>query len=92
MLKNIFQTFANCFKVPELKSRILFTLLLLGLTRLVSLCPIPSLDGQLLAEFFELQAQKGTGGGLLGLYSMFTGGALERCAIGSLGIMPYISA
>lgn len=92
MLKNIFQTFANCFKVPELKSRILFTLLLLGLTRLVSLCPIPSLDGQSLAAFFELQAQKGTGGGLLGLYSMFTGGALERCAIGSLGIMPYISA
>jgi len=92
MLKNIFQTFVNCFKVPELKSRILFTLLLLGITRLVSLCPIPSLDGQALAAFFEEQAAKGGGGGLLGLYSMFTGGAMERCAIGALGIMPYISA
>jgi preprotein translocase subunit SecY len=92
MLKNILQTLANCFKIPELKSRILFTLLLLGITRLVSLCPIPSLDGAALAAFFEAQAHKGEGGGLLGLYSMFTGGALERCAIGSLSIMPYISA
>ncbi len=92
MLKNIFSTFVNCFKIPELKSRIFFTLLLLGICRLVSLCPIPSLDGQALASFFEQQAAKGGGGGFLGLYSMFTGGALERCAIGSLGIMPYISA
>src|SRR3989449_6151489 len=53
--------------------------------------PIPGLDGQALADYFERNAAQ-AGGGLLGMYSMFTGGALERCAIGSLGIMPYISA
>ncbi len=90
MFKNIFQTFANCFKIPELKSRILFTLLVLAVCRLIALIPIPGLDGALLAEFFERNAQQG--GGLLGMYSLFTGGAMERCAIGSLGIMPYISA
>ncbi|NBR87618.1 MAG: preprotein translocase subunit SecY [Verrucomicrobia bacterium] len=91
MLKNILNTFVNCFKIPELKSRIFFTLIVLGICRLVSMLPLPNLDGQALAEYFEKMASK-DGGGLLGMYSMFTGGALERCAIGSLGIMPYISA
>jgi preprotein translocase subunit SecY len=89
MFANIFNTFANCFKIPELKSRILFTLLLLGICRLVAVIPVPGLDGAALSHYFE--TTKG-GGGLLGMYSMFTGGALERCAVGSLGIMPYISA
>lgn len=53
--------------------------------------PLPGLDGQALQSFFDDIAKK-EGGGLLGMYSMFTGGALERCGIGSLGIMPYISA
>ena len=90
MFKTILNTFGNCFKIPELKSRIFFTLLVLGVCRLISLIPIPGLDGAALAQFFEKNAQQG--GGLLGMYSLFTGGAMERCAIGSLGIMPYISA
>jgi len=90
MFKTILNTFGNCFKIPELKSRIFFTLLVLGVCRLISLIPIPGLDGAALAQFFEQNAQQG--GGLLGMYSLFTGGAMERCAIGSLGIMPYISA
>src|SRR2546430_13419265 len=89
MIKNLINTFANCFKIPELKSRILFTLLLLGVCRLVAMVPIPGLNGALLAKFME---EKAASGGLLGMYSMFTGGAMERCALGSLGIMPYISA
>lgn len=96
MLKKIIETFSNCFKIPELKSRILFTLLVLALCRLVAMVPIPGLDGSELSRYFEDLARstsrEGGGGGLLGMYSMFTGGALERCAIGSLGIMPYISA
>lgn len=93
MIKTIINTFANCFKIPELKSRILFTLLLLGLCRLVAMIPVPGLDGAKLAEFFAQHAAKNTGGGgLLEMYSMFTGGALEKCAVGALGIMPYISA
>jgi len=92
MLANIVNTFANCFKIPELKSRILFTLIVLGICRVVAMIPIPGLDGAALADFFEKNASKEEGGGLLGMYSMFTGGALERCAVGALGIMPYISA
>ncbi|MCX6905900.1 MAG: preprotein translocase subunit SecY, partial [Verrucomicrobia bacterium] len=63
--------------------------------RLVSMIPVPGLDGASLAAYFDnLARSKGPegGGGLLGVYSMFTGGALERCAVGALGIMPYISA
>jgi preprotein translocase subunit SecY len=90
MFKTIFNTFANCFKIPELKSRILFTVMVLAVCRLIALIPIPGLDGAALAQFFENQANRN--GGLLGMYSLFTGGAMERCAIGSLGIMPYISA
>jgi preprotein translocase subunit SecY len=91
MLQNIINTFRNCFKIPELKSRIFFTLIVLGICRVVAMIPIPGLDGAALADFFQKNATK-DGGGLLGMYSMFTGGALERCAVGALGIMPYISA
>ncbi len=90
MFKAIFATFANCFKIPELKSRIIFTVLVLAVCRMVALIPIPGLDGAALAQYFEQNASKT--GGLLGMYSLFTGGAMENCAIGSLGIMPYISA
>jgi preprotein translocase subunit SecY len=89
MLKNIINTFASSLKVPELKSRIIFTLLVLLVCRLVAMIPIPGLDGQALSKFLEESQNQG---GLIGMYSMFTGGALEKCAIGSLGIMPYISA
>jgi preprotein translocase subunit SecY len=92
MFKSIFNTFANCFKIPELKSRILFTLVVLAICRVAAMIPIPGLDGAALQDYFDRQAATQEGSGLLGMYSMFTGGALERCAIGALGIMPYISA
>jgi preprotein translocase subunit SecY len=91
MFKKIASTFANCFKIPELKSRIIYTLIILAVCRVISMIPLPGIDGSALAAFFDQQA-KTSGGGLVGMYSMFTGGALERCAIGALGIMPYISA
>ncbi len=90
MLRSIYNTFLNCFKIPELKSRILFTLALLAICRFIAFVRIPGLDGQKLTEFFSSTA--GGGGGLLGMYSLFTGAALEHCAVGALGIMPYISA
>lgn len=92
MLASIVQTFSNCFRIPELKSRILFTLMLLAVCRLTAYIHCPGLDGNALAEFFRRKAEQDPSGGLLGLYSLFTGGALENCAIGALGIMPYISA
>jgi|SRR5579859_764313 len=89
MLAAIANTFSNCFKIPELKSRIIFTLMVLAICRLEAVIRIPGLDGTALAQFFEKNSQAG---GVLGMYSMFTGGALEHCAVGALGIMPYISA
>ena len=91
MFQKIASTFANCFKIPELKSRIKYTLGVLIVCRVISMLPIPGINGADLQALFEEQSKSG-GGGLMGMYSMFTGGALERCAIGALGIMPYISA
>ena len=89
MIAAIANTFSNCFKIPELKSRILFTLMVLAICRLAAIIRIPGLDGEVLHKFFE---SRGGAGGIMGMYSLFTGGALENCAIGALGIMPYISA
>jgi len=91
MFKKIASTFANCFKIPELKSRIIFTVIILAVCRVVSMLPIPGINGAELQHFFDSRASS-AGGSWVGMYSMFTGGALERCAIGALGIMPYISA
>ena len=89
MFRSIVSTFGNCLKIPELKSRIGFTLLLLAVCRLLAVIRIPGLNGDALSDFFA--RQQGTGG-LLGMYNTFAGGAFEHCAIGALGIMPYISA
>jgi preprotein translocase subunit SecY len=91
MFTSILNTLSNCFKIPELKSRIVFTMVVLAICRMASLVPVPGLDGGALSRFFESTAGKNVGG-LLGMYSMFTGGGFERCAVGALGIMPYISA
>lgn len=77
----------NIGKIPELKSRILFTLAMLIVYRLGAHIPVPGIDAVVLAQFFN-QAQ----GSLLGLFDMFSGGALSRLTIFALGIMPYISA
>ncbi len=90
MFSAIFNTLGNCFKIPELKSRILFTLAVLAICRLSSLIPTPGLNGAALVDYF--QKQGGSANSLMGMYSLFTGGGFERCAVGSLGIMPYISA
>ncbi len=90
MFSNLRNTFSNCFKIPELKSRIFFTMLVLAICRIAAVVRIPGLDGAALTEFFKQHANDSSS--VLGMYSMFTGGALEHCAIGSLSIMPYISA
>src|SRR5438128_10572680 len=91
MFRAIANTFANCFKIPELKSRIIFTLLLLGICRIMAWITIPGLNAAELMKYFEQHAKE-LGGSVLGMYSLFTGGALQHCAVGSLGIMPYITA
>ncbi len=79
--------FQNIFKIPELKRRILVTLSLLVVYRIGVQVPTPGIDPVALASFFA-KAQEG----LLGLFNMFSGGALERLSVFALGIMPYISA
>ncbi|HTX22734.1 MAG TPA: preprotein translocase subunit SecY [Candidatus Aquilonibacter sp.] len=88
MFRNIFNTFANCFKIPELKSRLLFTLGMLAVCCLMTFITIPGLNSTRLQSFFNSHSQ----GGAMALYNTFAGGGLERCAIGGIGIMPYISA
>jgi preprotein translocase subunit SecY len=79
--------FAAFGKAEELKKRIWFTLGALLIFRLGTYIPLPGIDPQALAQAFQRQA-----GGVLGLFNMFSGGAVSRMAIFALGIMPYISA
>jgi preprotein translocase subunit SecY len=89
----MFSAFTNSLKIPELRSRIFYTLALLFVARVAAAIPLPGIDPLPLQRFFADQtANAGGGGSLVGLYNMFTGGALVKGAIAALGIMPYISA
>ncbi|MBL0700565.1 MAG: preprotein translocase subunit SecY [Desulfosarcina sp.] len=79
--------FGNILNIPELKKRCLVTLGLLIVYRIGVHIPTPGIDGVALAEIFA--RAKGT---ILGVFNMFSGGALERLSVFALGIMPYISA
>ncbi|MBW2108689.1 MAG: preprotein translocase subunit SecY, partial [Deltaproteobacteria bacterium] len=79
--------FQNVFKIPELKRRLLYTFGLLMVYRIGCAVPTPGIDGDALASFFA--HARGT---LLGMFDMFSGGALKRLSVFALGIMPYISA
>ncbi|MDP0499088.1 MAG: preprotein translocase subunit SecY [Verrucomicrobiota bacterium JB022] len=83
--------FVNSFKIPELREKIYVTLFLLFIARVGANIPLPGVDPTPLQDFFADQARSG-GSSLVGLYNMFTGGALLKGAIFALGIMPYISA
>ncbi len=80
-------TFANAFRIEELRNRIIFVLLMLVVFRIGAHIPVPGIDRTALSAFF--QAQEGT---ILSFFDMFTGGALARLTVFALGIMPYISA
>ena len=79
--------FQNISKIPELRNRMLVTLLLLAVYRVGVHVPTPGIDGSALTAFFEKHTQ-----GMLGLMDMFSGGALGNMSVFALGIMPYISA
>ena len=53
MIGKFFSTFANCLRIPELKSRIIFTILMLVVCRVIALVPIPGLDGGALTEYLD---------------------------------------
>ncbi len=89
MFRNFYNTFVNCFKIPELKSRIIFTLTLLAVAQVLGFVRLPGIDGNVLSV--NLTKSQGSGG-MLALYNTFAGGASSRCAIAALSIMPYITA
>jgi preprotein translocase subunit SecY len=84
---SVFSGFANITKVPELRKRLLFTLGMLAVYRVGVFVTIPGVDRNVMAAVVSKQ-----GGGFLGLFNMFSGGALSNLSIFALGIMPYVSA
>lgn len=80
--------YLNIARVPELRSRVLFTIALLGVYRIGVFVPVPGVNRAALARFFE----QGGKSSFFGLYDMFSGGALEQFSIFTLGIMPYVTA
>ncbi|MGZ4983011.1 MAG: preprotein translocase subunit SecY [Chthoniobacterales bacterium] len=84
--------FLNSVKIPELRRRILFTLAVIVIVRLGAAISTPGVNQAVLQEWFRGTLAEKSGGGVAALFNLFSGGALENCAIFSLGIMPYISA
>jgi preprotein translocase subunit SecY len=84
--------FLNSVKIPELRRRILFTLAVIVIVRLGAAITTPGVNQAVLQEWFRTALSEKSGGGVAALFNLFSGGALENCAVFSLGIMPYISA
>lgn len=87
----MFSAFLNSIKVKELRGRILFVLGVIVLCRIAANIPCPWIDPKSLANYFQKVGQS-AGGGVFGIFDLFSGGALQRFAVATLGIMPYISA
>ncbi len=83
---SLFAGFANIGKVPELRKRVVFTLVMLAVYRVGVFITIPGVDRNV------MQAVVSKRGGLLGMFNMFTGGGLSNLSLFALGIMPYVSA
>ena len=86
-MKKFFETLKNCWKVEDLRQRLLITILFTAIYRFGSFVVLPGINP---AKLDQLQSQ--TSGGLMSLLDMFSGGAFSNASIFALGIMPYISA
>ena len=86
-MKKLIETLKNCWRVEDLRTRLLVTLLFTAIYRFGSFVVLPGIDP---AKLDQLQSQ--TSGGLMSLLDMFSGGAFSNASIFALGIMPYISA
>jgi preprotein translocase subunit SecY len=83
----LFTGLKNIFNIPELRKRVIFTLLMLAVYRIGAHIPTPGVKGEALSKYLHQSAA-----GLMGFFDMFSGGALSRVTIFALGIMPYITA
>lgn len=86
-MKKFIETLKNCWKIEDLRQRILITITFVAIYRFGSFVVLPGVDPSMLEK---LQSQ--TSGGLMSLLDMFSGGAFSNASIFALGIMPYISA
>ncbi|MDP9068547.1 MAG: preprotein translocase subunit SecY [Actinomycetota bacterium] len=84
---NLLGAFVNAFKVPDLRKKILFTLLIIAIYRFGAHVPTPGIDVQKAQEFAA-----GAQGGVFQFINLFSGGALTQLAVFALGIMPYITS
>lgn len=82
----MFKTIRDAFKVPDLRSKIIFTLIMLFVIRIGAVIPIPGINSQVLKDYF---AQAGD---LLGLFDAFSGGAFANMTLFAMGIIPYINS
>ncbi|HTX69554.1 MAG TPA: preprotein translocase subunit SecY [Thermoleophilia bacterium] len=87
MNNKLWQSLANAWKIPDLRTKLLFTAAMLAIYRFGAYVPVPGVDLAALQKFFESGAA-----GVAGFLDLFSGGALRRVAIFALGIMPYITA
>src|SRR5438477_2992146 len=81
------QSFGDIFKIPELKKRVMVSLGMLIVYRLGAIIPVPGINAEALIRLFQQHSNT-----LLGFLDIFSGGALKRLSIFSMGTMPYINA
>src|SRR5229473_3473711 len=86
-MEKFFQKLANIFRVPDLRTRVLFTLLMLFVYRIGGHIPTPGINADALSRIFDAQR-----GSFMGFIDLFSGGQLRRLTVFALGIMPYITA
>lgn len=84
-------SFANCWRIPELRARIVATIGLIFIARIGANIPLPGVDPKDILAYYQSMSNQASSG-VVAMYNMFTGGALLKGAVFSLGIMPYISA
>lgn len=86
----MFKTIRNAWKIPDLRKKILFTLLIIVIFRFGSVIPVPFLDIESLRSLME--TVNGDGGGMLSYLNMLTGGAFSQATLFAMGVTPYINA
>ena len=84
----MFSTLANAWKIPELRKKLMFTVIVLLIYRVCSVIPIPFIDAAMMAQYFEAELSNT----ILGLYNAMSGSAFSQATVLALGIQPYINA
>ena len=84
----MFKTLQNAWKIPELRKKLIFTMMILLIYRLGSVIPLPYVDTAILANYFDTTLSNT----ILGLFDAMSGSAFSRATVLALGIQPYINA